>query len=80
MSLRVSLDRKYEYANGIYIVPVQNGADTEVLFDDADSTSEPKTVFVRRPGRRTGRRVIITRNTTPENFDPSYPTGEPADD
>ena len=86
MSLRVSLDSKYEYAvvirnEGIDIVPVVGGAATGFPFSDPDATGDPKTVVVvRLPNRRNGRRMVMTASTNPSDFEPNYPTGDPNDD
>eukprot|EP00171_Calliarthron_tuberculosum_P011045 IDg11045t1 len=60
MSIRVSLDRRYEYAvvvraEGIDTVPVVGGEAGGFPFTDADATRPAKTVVVIcRPGRKTG--------------------------
>lgn len=75
MSLRVSLDRKYEYdvgirAERINIVLVANSVDTVLHFGDVDAIGKPRTVAaVRRPGGKYGRRMAMTAKTTPEEFD-----------
>eukprot|EP00171_Calliarthron_tuberculosum_P009391 IDg9391t1 len=68
ISIRVSLDRRYEYAvvvraEGIDVVPVVGGEAGGFPFTDADATRPAKTVVViRRPGRKTGRRSVRTSN------------------
>eukprot|EP00171_Calliarthron_tuberculosum_P004106 IDg4106t1 len=74
MSVRVSLDCRYEYAvvvraEGIGIVPVVGGEAGSFLFTEADATGLAKTVVViRRLGRKTGCRTVMTSNSEAGDF------------
>eukprot|EP00171_Calliarthron_tuberculosum_P017050 IDg17050t1 len=86
MSIRVSLDRQYEYAvvvcaEGIDIVSVVGGEAGGFPFTDADATGPAKNVVVIRcSGRKTGRRTVMIPIRKPVSFDAQYLTGEPSED
>eukprot|EP00171_Calliarthron_tuberculosum_P009794 IDg9794t1 len=83
MSIRISLDRLYEYAvavcaEGIEIFPVVSGEAGGFSFTDVDATGPAKIVVVIcRLKKKTGRRTFITTNLEADEFDVQYPNGEP---
>lgn len=86
MSMRVSLDGKYENAvvsraEGINIAPVLNGESAGFPFSECEATWQFKIVVViRRPRRKTGLRSVMNSNPGASEFNPKYPTGEPAEE